>query len=541
MNLFDEKTYGDLVEKVKQRVGGYNDVVDFLMSIINHAFSYRRSVHGTYIVHGGSGSGKTHLVKSILEVLPVKSKYLNCATIGMPHVGESERFISSLFDFLDAHSHTVLVLDNFDLLVPSHSYCSTPTQARISHFVVSALKKRHAANGVHILPSNSSYSLILCIVSTAQLDRLMSDVCCSDCTDGIIAMPPLDVSRRYNMIEMMLGRCNSIEKQPEALGEVLKMLSERSASFSAADISRLCSDILLCVEKTPSISLRTIASQVLEGMDASSLRQLRVVHSVDTIRFSSLYGVDSQIAQIRNHLLTPLLHPSIYAAYGLQPPSGALFVGPSGTGKSAMIEAMANEMSNQIHFIRVTCTDILSMFVGDSEKKLSEQFSLARQAGSCVLFLDRIESIAKPRGDDTTTNKSFDRLLSCLLTEIDGIFSQSMAHVLVIGSTHSLDDIDPSLARAGRLEEHVFFSLPSLKDRISIAKSFLQSLPLQITESDAMSMSDFIGEHTDGRSVADIKGVIQNAVLLAMKDGEQMSRVDLSHVQQSIRQMSVWN
>lgn len=244
-----------------------------------------------------------------------------------------------MFSFADQNPQCVIAFDDLDVLVPTLSNVSSMFQVRLSSYFLRELRYRNwQANG----------TVLLGIVGDNQLSCLNAEIRCCGFMDTVIHIPRLDKRRRKAMIDCLL-------QSKEVDMDVKEWLCEQTASYSAADLSYLCSKLL-----SPIIDKITIdvCKENLSSNIPSSSRELHTVRPLEG-GFASLFGISNIIERVKETIIQPLLHPEAYQLYHLQPPSGAIFYGPSGTGKSAMIEAIAAETRNQIQVIEISCTDIL--------------------------------------------------------------------------------------------------------------------------------------------------------------------------------------
>jgi len=244
-----------------------------------------------------------------------------------------------VFSFADQNPQCVIAFDDLDVLVPTLSNVSSMFQVRLSSYFLRELRYRNwQANG----------TVLLGIVGDNQLSCLNAEIRCCGFMDTVIHIPRLDKRRRKAMIDCLL-------QSKEVDMDVKEWLCEQTASYSAADLSYLCSKLL-----SPIIDKITIdvCKENLSSNIPSSSRELHTVRPLEG-GFASLFGINNIIERVKETIIQPLLHPEAYQLYHLQPPSGAIFYGPSGTGKSAMIEAIAAETRNQIQVIEISCTDIL--------------------------------------------------------------------------------------------------------------------------------------------------------------------------------------
>jgi transitional endoplasmic reticulum ATPase len=192
-----------------------------------------------------------------------------------------------------------------------------------------------------------------------------------------------------------------------------------------------------------------------------------------------------------------------------EPPKGVLLYGPPGTGKTLLAKAVATE--SQANFISVKGPEFLSKWVGESEKAVRETFRRARQAAPSVVFLDEIDSIAPARGGGTSDSHVTERVISQILTELDGL--ESLNSVIVIAATNRPDIIDPALLRPGRFDRLIEIPLPDEKARLQILKIHASTKPL----AEDVNLED-ISKKTDKYSGADLSAIVNEAVMLAIRE-----------------------
>ncbi|WP_297536455.1 AAA family ATPase, partial [Thermococcus sp.] len=202
----------------------------------------------------------------------------------------------------------------------------------------------------------------------------------------------------------------------------------------------------------------------------------------------------------------PLKYPKAFERLGITPPRGILLYGPPGTGKTLLAKAVANE--SEANFIGIRGPEVLSKWVGESEKRIREIFRKARQAAPTVIFIDEIDAIAPARGMEG--DRVTDRLINQLLTEMDGIERNS--GVVVIAATNRPDILDPALLRPGRFDRLVLVPAPDEKARLEILKVHTRRVPL----AKDVNLEE-LAKRTEGYSGADLEALVREAALIAMR------------------------
>ena len=253
------------------------------------------------------------------------------------------------------------------------------------------------------------------------------------------------------------------------------------------------------------------------GSDAVLVTQKTVFHiaekgetlrGVPQVTYEDIGGLKDEIQKVREMIELPLRHPEIFEKLGIEAPKGVLLFGPPGTGKTLLAKAVATE--SEANFISVRGPELLSKWVGESERGIREIFRRARQAAPCVVFFDEVDSIAPTRGmggDSMVT----ERVVSQLLTELDGI--QALSGVVVIAATNRADMIDPALLRPGRFDKIVFVPMPDKAARQKILEIHSKDKPIGPDV-------DFVkvAELTEGFSGADTSSVANTAVSLVLHE-----------------------
>ncbi|MGN6349256.1 MAG: AAA family ATPase, partial [Candidatus Nitrosocosmicus sp.] len=226
------------------------------------------------------------------------------------------------------------------------------------------------------------------------------------------------------------------------------------------------------------------------------------------VKWNDIGGLDDVKRELQEAVEWPLRYPDLYSKLGHSIPKGILMHGPSGTGKTMLAKAVATE--SEANFISVKGPELLSKWIGESERGVREIFRRARQAAPCVVFFDEVDSIAPIRGMEGV-NAGTERMVSQLLTEMDGI--QELSGVVIIAATNRLDMIDTALLRPGRFDKIVFVPKPDLSTRLKILEIYAKEKPIT-----ADVNLHRIAELTDGFSGADMSAVANTAISLVLHE-----------------------
>jgi transitional endoplasmic reticulum ATPase len=246
------------------------------------------------------------------------------------------------------------------------------------------------------------------------------------------------------------------------------------------------------------------------------------------ITLDDVGGLEDVKQMLTESVLWPLSYPDTFARLGVEPPRGVLLYGPPGCGKTFLVKAIAG--TGKANVLSVKGAELLSKWVGESEKSVRELFRRAREAAPTLVFLDEVDALAPTRGQ-ATDGGTTDRVVAALLTELDGV--ESLRNVVVIGATNRPDLIDPALLRPGRLERLVYVPPPDAAARADILRSSTQTVPLA-PDIDLTA----VAAELDGFSAADCAALIREAALAAMRkslDATEVTAADLAAARERVR------
>ena len=251
----------------------------------------------------------------------------------------------------------------------------------------------------------------------------------------------------------------------------------------------------------------------LREVEPSAIREVFV--EVPDVHWHDVGGLGAVKERLIEAVEWPLKYSHLFLEAGVKPPKGILLSGPPGCGKTMLAKAIATE--SQVSFISVKGPALLSMYVGESERGVREVFHKARQAAPCIIFFDEIDALVPLRSAGSSDSHVSERVLSQLLSEIDGI--EELKGVLVLGATNRLDMLDPAVLRPGRFDDVVEIPLPDDEDRREIFEIHLRNKPLE----PGISPADMAAK-TEGFSGAEIASVCNNAALMAVRRAVEAGR-----------------
>jgi transitional endoplasmic reticulum ATPase len=253
-----------------------------------------------------------------------------------------------------------------------------------------------------------------------------------------------------------------------------------------------------------------------------------VIMEIPNVTWDMIGGLEEVKQQLKEAVEWPIKYPQIFKRLGIRPPRGILLYGPPGVGKTLLAKAVATE--SQANFISVRGPEVLSKWVGESEKAIREIFRRAREAAPCIIFFDELDSIAHRRGLHTDSGVT-DRMVNQLLTEMDGMMT--LKEVVVIGATNRPDILDPALLRPGRFDRVIYVPPPDKQARLQILKVHTRSMPLA-PDVDLNQLAAL----TEGYSGADLEAVCREAALSAARENMDADRVEWRHFMQALQKVA---
>ena len=459
------------------------------------------------ILHGPPGTGKTLLAKAVANETNV-----NFYSIGGPEImskfyGESEERLRNIFQEAEKNAPSIIFIDELDSIAPKREEVSGEVERRV------------VAQLLSLMDGLTSRGKVVVIGATNRLNAVDPALRRPGRFDRELEIGVPDRDGRLDVLQihtrgMPLAKDVNLEKLADIshgfVGADLQALAKEAAMRA---LRRVLPEIDLSAESVPGDIINKIIvtmedfMDVIKEMEPSAMREVFV--EVPDIKWDDVGGLGDVKQELMEAVEWPLKYQGIFTYADATPPKGILLYGPPGTGKTLLAKAAANE--SEANFISIKGPELLSKWVGESEKGVREIFRKARQAAPCIIFFDELDAIAPVRGADFGDSHVTERVISQLLTELDGL--EILTNVLVIGATNRPDIIDAALLRPGRFDRLLYVPPPDYDSRIKIIEIHVKKKHLA---------EDFkieeMAANTDGYTGADIASVTSAAVMLALRE-----------------------
>jgi transitional endoplasmic reticulum ATPase len=495
-------------------IGGLGNAVDRVREMIElplrHPELFKRlgvEAPKGVLLHGPPGTGKTLLAKAVAN-----ETNANFYTIGGPEImskyyGESEERLRNVFQQAEKNAPSIIFIDEIDSIAPKREEVSGETERRI------------VAQLLSLMDGMSTRGKVVVIGATNRINAIDPALRRPGRFDREIEIGVPDRNGRLEVLQihtrgMPIAKDVNLEKLADIshgfVGADLQALAKEAAMRA---LRRVLPEVDLSTESIPAETLRKIIVtmqdflDIIKEMEPSAMREVFV--EVPDVKWEDIGGLSSVKQELQEAVEWPLKYQGIFTYADATPPKGILLYGPPGTGKTLIAKAAANE--SEANFISIKGPELLSKWVGESEKGVREVFRKARQAAPCIIFFDEMDAIAPRRGGDFGDTHVTERVISQLLTELDGL--EILTNVIVIGATNRPDIIDAALLRPGRFDRLLYVPPPDRDSRIQIIKIHTNKKPL----ADDVNIEQ-LADHTEGYTGADIASLSSAAVMLAVRE-----------------------
>ncbi|MFX0017371.1 MAG: CDC48 family AAA ATPase [Promethearchaeota archaeon] len=474
------------------------------------------------LLRGPPGCGKTLLARAVANESEAHFISINGPEIMSKFYGESEKKLRKIFEEAEEKNPSIIFIDEIDAIAPKRETVTGEVERRVVAQLLALMDGLHSRGRVIVIgATNRPNSLDEALRRPGRFDR------------EIEIKVPNEKGRRE--VFQIHTRNMPLDKKIS-----LKEYSNITHGFVGADISAVCREAAMSALRRylPEIDLESeiIDPELLEKIVVnkddfdealkevmpSGIREVFV--EVPNVSWEEIGGLDDLKQKLIEAVDWPLSHPKIFSRMGITPPKGILLYGPPGCGKTLLARAVANE--SKANFISIKGPELLSKYVGESEKAIREVFRKARMSAPCIIFFDEFDSIAPSRGRYTSDSGVSEKVLSQFLTELDGL--EINKDIVVIAATNRPDILDPALIRPGRIDRILLVPAPEEEERIEILKIFTEDMPIT---------NDFdlkvINKQLKGFSGADIETLCREAAMIALRENIRAKKVAPEHFEKA--------
>jgi len=473
------------------------------------------------LLYGPPGTGKTLIAKAVASEAGANFYSINGPEIMSKYYGQSEEKLREKFEEAEKNAPSIVFIDEIDSIAPKREEVTGETERRVVAQMLTLMDGLGGRGQVIVIgATNREDAIDPALRRPGRFDREIE-----------IGVPTLAGRKEIVQIHtrgMPLDKDVSVDR-----------LAAITHGFVGADIAALAREAAMkCLARfVPEFELdKPVPPPVLEKMlvtqadfeealkdiEPSAMREVSV--EVPQVKWEDVGGLDELKSLLREMIELPLEDPGAFRKMGIRPGRGVLLYGPPGTGKTLIAKAVANECG--VNFISVKGPEIMSKWLGESEKAIRQIFKKAKQVAPCIVFLDEIDSIASRRGGDSESNAT-ERVVNQMLTSMDGF--EKVEQVTVIAATNRPDIVDPALLRPGRFDRLALVPAPDLKGRLTILGINTRGMPL-----DGVDLED-IAKRTEGYVGADIEALCREAAMASMREDRSAVKVLPRHFEAALK------
>ncbi|MEM3602734.1 MAG: CDC48 family AAA ATPase, partial [Candidatus Bathyarchaeia archaeon] len=476
------------------------------------------------LLHGPPGCGKTLLAKAVANEAEANFYSINGPEIMSKFYGESEARLREIFQQAQQNAPSIIFVDEVDAIAPKREEVSGEVEKRIVSQLLTLMDGlRSRGQLVVIAATNRPNAVDPALRRPGRFDREIE----------------IGIPDRKGRLEILQIHTRNMPLDSDV---DLERIAEITYGYTGADLSALCKEAAMKALRRyiPKIDLEMerISPEVLKEMHVkyedfmNAYRDIvptamREVHiETPNVHWEDIGGLDDVKQKLKEMVEWPLKKPEKFKKMGIKPPKGILLYGPPGCGKTLIAKAVATESG--ANFITIRGPEVFSKWVGESERAVREIFRKARMAAPSIIFIDEIDSIASKRELSLGDSAVAERVISQLLTEMDGLVA--LENVVVLAATNKPHLIDDALLRPGRFDYIVYVPKPDRKARLEILKVHTRNMPLQ-----GVNLEE-ISEKTEGFSGADLDALCREAGLNAIrKNSDEVTAEDFHEALQRIK------
>lgn len=478
------------------------------------------------LLYGPPGTGKTLLAKAVANESGAHFISIAGPEFMSSLYGQSEENLRQKFKEAEEHAPSIIFIDEVDTIAPSREETRGEVEKRVVSTLLTqmdGLKQRGKV--IVIAATNRPNDLDPALRRTGRFDRELE-----------IPVPTKQGRKEILQIHM---RNMPLKKDVD-----IDHLAEITYGFVGADLSGLTKEAAMC-------SLRRVIPDLSELKDEDPIPEeikkkievtkddfdyaMRVVQpsgmrevmvEMPKTTWADVGGLTEARESLIEAVDWPLNHEKSFERLGIKPPKGILLYGPPGCGKTHIVKALAHESG--VNFVSIKAGELMSKWVGESEKHVRDVFKRAKQVAPTIIFFDEIDALAPRRGMHIGSDVS-EKVVSQLLTEMSGL--EELKQVVVVAATNRPDIIDPALLRPGRFDRLIFIGPPDEKAREQIFEVHTKNMPMKKINPKELA------KKTDGYSGADIEAVVREAALTAMRESLDAKEVSPEHFDSALKKI----
>ncbi len=464
------------------------------------------------LLYGPPGCGKTLLARAVANEADANFYAINGPEITSKYYGESEAKLRNIFKKAEENAPSIIFIDEIDAIAPKREEVTGEAEKRVVSQLLTLMDGLNARGNVIV------------IAATNRIDAIDPALRRPGRFDREIELKVPDQRGRLEILQI------HVRGMPLADDVDLEKLAEMTHGYTGADLAALCREAAMkalrrCLpmvdveeEEIPKNILDQIAVCMDDFLKAykeivpTALREVEI--QIPNVRWSDIGGLAEVKKKLKEAVEWPIKWPEKFRKWNITPVKGILLYGPPGTGKTLLAQALATECN--LNFIAVRGSELLSKWVGESEKGVRRIFMRARLAAPSIIFFEEVEALAPKRGISVTD--VMDRVISQLLTEIDGI--TRLSDVIVIAATNRPDLIDEALLRPGRIDLMLYTPPPNELERLEILKIHTRSFDMD----EGVDLEE-IARKTDYYTGADLASLCREAAMNALRRNPNANRI----------------
>jgi len=478
------------------------------------------------LLHGPPGCGKTLLARAVANESEANFFSINGPEIMSKFYGESEARLREMFQQAQQNAPSIIFIDELDAIAPKREEVTGEVERRVVAQLLALMDGLTGRGNVIVIgATNRPSALDPALRRPGRFDREIE-----------IGVP--DKQGRHEILQI------HTRGMPLAKDVDMKKLFEMTHGYTGADLAALGRETAMKALRRylPEINLEEerIPPSVLEKMEVkmedflnaykeitpTAMREVYI--EVPAVRWDQIGGLEEVKQDLMEAVEWPLKNPEVFERMGIRPPRGILLYGPPGCGKTLVARAVATE--SEANFITIKGPEVFSKWVGESEKAIREVFRKGRMAAPSVIFFDEFDSLVPRRGMGFADSGVTERVISQLLTEMDGIIT--LEDVVVIAASNRPDIVDPAVLRPGRFDRLIYVPEPDEKARLEILKLYTKDMPLA-KDVDIKNLAS----STKSYSGADLEGLCREAALSALRRDIKSKEVTLSDFQKAMEKV----